>query len=168
MEDSAISARRMTPWHTAALAGHLHAVDWPLKHGIDPESPGSTWQRGTNDHIPNVSLLRERCATESRLLAAVANTNVPGGHHGGSVLNRAIIAGDRDLSALLRDAGGSPTNQDLPGKTSLHQAVNRNAELIQLVLSVQPDTSNMVKMVRRQSRWPGDSLRMPLFVVSKQ
>ena len=84
------------------------------------------------------------------------------------MLNRAIIAGDRDLSALLRDAGGSPTNQDLPGKTSLHQAVNRKAELIQLVLSVQPDTSNMVKMVRRQSRWPSDSLRMPLFVVSKQ
>ncbi|MAW29674.1 MAG: hypothetical protein CMP98_12810 [Gammaproteobacteria bacterium] len=39
MEDSAISARRMTPWHTAALAGHLHGVDWPLRHGIDPESP---------------------------------------------------------------------------------------------------------------------------------
>ena len=157
----------MTPWHTAALAGHLDAVDWPLKHGIDPEAQ----DRHGNAALtitPECRLVERRCATESRLLAAVANTNVPGGHHGGSVLNRAIIAGDRDLSALLRDAGGSPTNQDLPGKTSLHQEVNRNAELIQLVLAVQPDTSNMVKIVRRQSRWSGDSLRMPLFVVSKQ
>ena len=153
MEDSAISARRMTPWHTAALAGHLHGVDWPLRHGIDPESP----DRNGNAALtitPECQLVEKRCAIASRLLAAVANTNVPGGHHGGAVLNRAIIAGDRDLSALLRDAGGSPTNQHWPGKTSLHQAVNRNAELIQIVLSVQPDTSNMIKMVRRQSRWP--------------
>ena len=110
MEDSAIGARRMPPQRMAALAGHLPGVDWPLRHGIDPESP----DRHGNAALPTTSecqLVEKRCAIASRLLAAGANTNVPGGHHGGTVLNQAIIAGDRDLSTLLQDAGGNPTNQ---------------------------------------------------------
>ena len=110
MEDSAISARRMPPQHMAALAGHLPGVDWPLRHGIDPESP----DRHGNAALPTTSecqLVETRCAIASRLLAAGANTNVPGGHHGGTVLNQAIVAGDGDLSTLLQDAGGNPTNQ---------------------------------------------------------
>ncbi|MEM7362579.1 MAG: ankyrin repeat domain-containing protein [Pseudomonadota bacterium] len=144
MEDSAISARRMTPLHLAALAGHLPGVDWLLSHGMDPESPdrhGHTALATT----PECQLAEKRCAIASRLLAAGANPNVPGGHHGGTVLDRAIIAGDRDLSALLLDAGANPDHQDWSGKTALHHAVNRNAELTRLVLSHQPVTSTMAK-----------------------
>jgi len=117
MEDSAISARCMPPQHMAALAGHLPSVDWPLSHGIDPESP----DRRGNAALPITSesqLVEKHCAISSRLLAANAKTNVPGGRHEGAVLNRAIIGGGGAgiCAPCCRMRVGTPLMRGLAGK----------------------------------------------------
>ena len=144
MDEPAISSRRLTALHMAALAGHLPGVDWLLAHGFDPES---TDRHGHSPLActPECCVVEQRRPVASRLLSAGANPNVPGGHHGGTVLDRAIIAGDKELTALLLDAGANPNHQDWSGKTALHHAVSRNADLTRIVLSHHPDIQTTTK-----------------------
>ena len=138
MNEPAISSRQLTALHMATLAGHLPGVDCLLEHGFDTES------RDRHGHpplacTPECRLTEKRCPVASRLLSADANPSVPGGHHGGTVLDRAIITGHKELSTLLLDAGASLDHQDWSGKTALHHAVSRNADLTRIMLSHSPD-----------------------------
>lgn len=140
----AISARKLTPLHMATLAGHLPGVEWLLTHGVTPDVTdrhGHTPLAAT----PECRLTAIRCRIASRLLDAGANPNGTAGHHGGTILDRAIIAGDRALTILLLERGADPNHQDWSGKTALHHAASRNASLTKLVLSFNARTDLRTK-----------------------
>ena len=73
------------------------------------------------------------------LLAHGANVNAAAGHHGGTVLHRAVIHGDIALTGLLLEHGADPDRQDWSGKTPLHHAVTKNRKLVELLLAHAPN-----------------------------
>ena len=73
------------------------------------------------------------------LLSHGANVNAAAGHHGGTVLHRAVIHGDIALTGLLLEHGADPDRQDWSGKTPLHHAVTKNRKLVELLLAHAPN-----------------------------
>lgn len=131
---------RITPLHAAVIAGSKEAVDFLLGHGLAVDAINH------NGHTA-LALCTEQPAAESRvliarqLLAQGADANAVAGHHGGTVLHRAIVRGDAALAGLLLDHGADPNRQDRSGKTPLHHAVAKNRQLVALLLAHGPNVS---------------------------
>ena len=129
---------RITPLHAAVIAGNCESVAFLLAKvvAIDAENH--------NGHTA-LALIAEYPAMEVRasiaklLLAYGANVNAAAGHHGGTVLHRAVIHGDIALTGLLLKHGADPDRQDWSGKTPLHHAVTKNRKLVELLLAHAPN-----------------------------
>lgn len=129
---------RITPLHAAALGGNRAAVAFLLARGVPVDAENH------NDHTA-LALCVEYPAAEIRtamaqlLLARGADANARGGHHGGTVLHRAVIRGDAALARALLEHGADPNRQDWSGKTPLHHAVAKNRHLVALLLAHAPN-----------------------------
>jgi len=129
---------RMTPLHAAALAANVEAVEYLLS--IDAPVEAENHNGHTALALMVESLLREfRLPMAKRLLSHGANVNSLAGHHGGTVLHRAVMDGDHSLAHLLLENGADPNRQDWSGKTALHHAVARNRKLVELLVEYSPD-----------------------------
>ena len=130
---------RMTPLHAAARVACVEAVEFLLSIGVDVD------QDDHNGHTALAGLVDSNLGGDRRvrvaaaLIAHGADVDTGGGHHGGVVLHRAIIAGDQPMTHLLLDAGADPNLADASGKTALHHAVSKNRVLVELVLRRCPD-----------------------------
>jgi ankyrin repeat protein len=139
LEPTAAGGRwRMSPLHAAALAGSVAAVEVLLTLGAAVDALNH------NGHTP-LALTTECGAKERRvpvaelLLSRGADANAEAGHHGGTVLHRAVMERDQDLARLLFERGADTDRQDWSGKTPLHHAVARNRRLVELCLRHSPD-----------------------------
>lgn len=129
---------RITPLHAAVIAGNRASVEFLLARDVPVDA---------ENHNGHTALAL--CAEHSRgkanvpiaqlLLATGANANATGGHHGGTVLHRAVVHGDTPLAHLLLENGAEPNCQDWSGKTPLHHAVGKNRQLVEVVLAYSPD-----------------------------
>ena len=131
---------RLTPLHAAVLGGSHAAVEYLLS--IDaPVDPVNH-----NGHTA-LAMVTECRSRDSRvriaraLLAHGAEVNAAAGHHGGTVLHRAVMDGDHGLAFLLLHSGADPNRRDWSGKTPLHHAVSKNRRLVELLLGYSPDVS---------------------------
>lgn len=128
---------RITPLHAAVLGGNRKAIAFLLERGVPVDAVNH------NGHTA-LALCAEHAKAEARapmaqlLLAHGANANTPGGHHGGTVLHRAVMHGDITLAQLLLEHGADPNLQDWSGKTPLHHAVIKNLKLVALLLDHAP------------------------------
>lgn len=129
---------RITPLHAAVIAGNRESVAFLLGKNLPVDVENH------NGHTA-LALCAEYPAPEVRvpiatlLLAHGADANAVGGHHGGTVLHRAVTHGDAALAALLLANGADPDRQDRSGKTPLHHAVAKNRQLVTLLLAHAPD-----------------------------
>ena len=129
---------RITPLHAAVIGGCKAAVEFLLAQQVSVNAVNH------NGHTA-LALCPEYPATAARvpiaklLLAHGADANAGAGHHGGTVLHRAIIKGDAALAELLLEDGADPNRQDRSGKTPLHHAVAKNRKLVAVVLASAPD-----------------------------
>ena len=129
---------RITPLHAAAIAGNRASVELLLAQDVVVDA---------ENHNGHTALAL--CAEHPRgkanvpiaqlLLAHGANAGAAGGHHGGTVLHRAVMHGDAALTRLLLEYGADPNCQDWSGKTPLHHAVAKNRQLVEAVLAFSPD-----------------------------
>ena len=129
---------RITPLHAAVIAGNCESVAFLLARdvAIDAENHnGHTALALTAEH-PAIAV---RAPIAKLLLAHGANVNAAAGHHGGTVLHRAVIHGDIALTGLLLEHGADPDRQDWSGKTPLHHAVTKNRKLVELLLAHAPN-----------------------------
>ena len=129
---------RITPLHAAVIAGNCESVAFLLGQDVPVDA------QNHNGHTA-LALIAEYPAMEVRapianlLLAHGANVNAAAGHHGGTVLHRAVIHGDIALTGLLLEHGADPNRQDWSGKTPLHHAVTKNRKLVELLLALAPN-----------------------------
>ena len=129
---------RITPLHAAVIAGNRETVEFLLGQDVPVDA------QNHNGHTA-LALSAEFPSKESRapiaelLLAHGADVDAAAGHHGGTVLHRAVIHGDVALARLLLEHGAGPNRQDWSGKTPLHHAVAKNRELAELVLAFSPN-----------------------------
>ena len=128
---------RITPLHAAVLGGNREAIMHLLECGVPVNAVNH------NGHTA-LALCAEHSRAEVRapmaqlLLARGADANAAGGHHGGTVLHRAVIHGDIALARELLEHGADPNLQDWSGKTPLHHAVAKNRKLVALLLARAP------------------------------
>ena len=113
---------RITPLHAAVIAGNHASVEFLLAQDVPVDAENH------NGHTALSLCAEHHCGKANvpiaqLLLAHGASANVAGGHHGGTVLHRAVIHGDAALARLLLDNGADPNCQDWSGKTPLHHAV---------------------------------------------
>ena len=129
---------RITPLHAAVIAGNGKSVAFLLPKDVPVDTENH------NGHTA-LALAAEYPAMEVRapiaklLLAHGGNVNAAAGHHGGTVLHRAVIHGDIALTGLLLEHGADPDRQDWSGKTPLHLAVTKNRKLVELLLAHAPN-----------------------------
>lgn len=129
---------RITPLHAAVLGGSRAAIAYLLAQNVPIEAENH------NGHTA-LALCAEHPTANTRapmaqaLLEHGANVNTSGGHHGGTVLHRAVIHGDAALAQALLAHGADPNCQDWSGKTPLHHAVAKNRQLVALLLSYAPN-----------------------------
>ncbi len=129
---------RITPLHAAVIGSNRESVKFLLGQDVPVDA------KNHNSHTA-LALCPEYPATAARvpiaklLLAHGADANAGAGHHGGTVLHRAIIKGDAALAELLLEDGADPNRQDRSGKTPLHHAVAKNRKLVAVVLASAPD-----------------------------
>ena len=129
---------RITPLHAAVIAVNRASVEFLLAQDVPVDA---------ENHNGHTALAL--CAEHHRgkanvpiaqlLLAHGASADVAGGHHGGTVLHRAVMHGDAALARLLLEYGADPNCQDWSGKTPLHHAVAKNRQLVALLLSYAPN-----------------------------
>ena len=128
------------PLHAAARAGQVGSVEYLLSIGASVHAThhfGHTpLAKVAECRVPEVRLQIARL-----LLSHGADPDSLAGHHGGTVLHRAIMAGDDTLAQLLLENGADPNRQDFSGKSALHHAVEKNRKLVELVLNYSPDLS---------------------------
>lgn len=129
---------RITPLHAAVLGGSRAAIAYLLDQDVPIDAVNH------NGHTA-LALCAEHPTANTRvsmaqvLLEYGANVNTSGGHHGGTVLHRAVIHGDAALARVLLEHGADPNCQDWSGKTPLHHAVPKNRQLVALLLSYAPN-----------------------------
>ncbi len=129
---------RITPLHAAVIAGNHASVEFLLAQDVPVDA-------GNHNGHTALALCAEHHRGKANvpiaqlLLAHGASANVAGGHHGGTVLHRAVMHGDAALARLLLDNGADPNCQDWSGKTPLHHAVAKNRQLVVLLLSYAPN-----------------------------
>ena len=129
---------RITPLHAAVIVGNCESVAFLLGQDVPVDA------QNHNGHTA-LALTAESPRKEVRvpiaklLLAHGANVNAAAGHHGGTVLHRAVIHGDIALTGLLLEHGADPDRQDRSGKTPLHHAVTKNRKLVELLLAYAPN-----------------------------
>ncbi len=129
---------RITPLHAAVIAGNGKSVAFLLGQDVPVDA------QNHNGHTA-LALIAEYPAMEVRapianlLLSHGANVNAAAGHHGGTVLHRAVIHGDIALAGLLLEHSADPDRQDWSGKTPLHHAVTKNRKLVELLLAHAPN-----------------------------
>ena len=140
---------RITPLHAAVIAGNRASVEFLLARDVPIDA---------ENHNGHTALAL--CAEHPRgkanvpiaqlLVAHGANANAAGGHHGGTMLHRAVMHGDTTLARLLLEHGADPNCQDWSGKTPLHHAVAKNRQLVAVVLAFSPD----VRVLSREGETP--------------
>ena len=129
---------RLTPLHAAVIAGNRDAVIYLLAQDVPVDVQnhnGHTALALSAEHPPK----ENRAPIAELLLAHGADVDAAAGHHGGTVLHRAVIHGDDALASLLLEHGANPNRQDWSGKTPLHHAVAKNRKLVELVLAFSPN-----------------------------
>ncbi|MDE2817379.1 MAG: ankyrin repeat domain-containing protein [Chloroflexota bacterium] len=128
---------RITPLHAAVISGNRKASAFLLERGVPVDAVNH------NGHTA-LALCAEHPDENTRvpmaqlLLKHGANANTSGGHHGGTLLHRAVMHGDATLAQVLLEHGADPNCQDWSGKTPLHHAVAKNQQLVALLLSYAP------------------------------
>lgn len=129
---------RITPLHAAVIGGSTAAVGFLLAQGVavDAENHNGHTALALCSEHPKAAA---RIPIAQTLLAHGANVNAAAGHHGGTVLHRAVIHGDTALAQALLDHGANPNSQDWSGKSPLHHAVAKNRQLCTLLLNHGPD-----------------------------
>ena len=130
----------MTPLHAAVLGGSLTAMD----HLLSVDAPVDSENHNAHTSLaltPECGSPEARLAMAERLLSHGAEASTPAGHHGGTILHRAIMQGEAELAKLLLEHGADPNRQDWSGKTPLHYAAARNRKLVALLLAHAPDLS---------------------------
>ena len=129
---------RIAPLHAAVIAGNCEAVAFLLAKDVpvDTENHNGHTTLALTAEYP---LKEVRVHIAELLLAHGANINAAAGHHGGTVLHRAVIHGDIALTGLLLEHGADPDRQDRSGKTPLHNAVTKNRKLVELLLAYAPN-----------------------------
>ncbi len=129
---------RITPLHAAVIAGNGKSVAFLLAKdiAIDAENHSGHTALALTAEYPAMEV---RAPIANLLLAHSANVNAAAGHHGGTVLHRAVIHGDIALTGLLLKHGADPDRQDWSGKTPLHHAVTKNRKLVELLLAHAPN-----------------------------
>ena len=129
---------RITPLHAAVIAGNGKSVAFLLKKNVpvDAENHNGHTALALTAEYPAMEV---RAPTAKLLLAHGANVNAAAGHHGGTVLHRAVIHGDIALTGLLLEHSADPDRQDWSGKTPLHHAVTKNRKLVELLLAHAPN-----------------------------
>lgn len=129
---------RITPLHAAVIAGSRASVEFLLAQDVPVDAENH------NGHTA-LALCAEHPMTDARvsmaqaLLEHGANANTSGGHHGGTVLHRAVMRGDVALAQALLEHGADLNCQDWSGKTPLHHAVAKNQQLVALLLAHAPN-----------------------------
>ncbi|MCY4436621.1 MAG: ankyrin repeat domain-containing protein [Chloroflexi bacterium] len=129
---------RITPLHAAVIAGNRETVEFLLGQDVPVDAlnhNGHTALALSAEHPPKEG----RAPIAELLLAHGADANAAAGHHGGTVLHRAVIHGNIALARLLLEHGADPNRQDWSGKTPLHHAVAKNRKLVELVLAFSPN-----------------------------
>lgn len=129
---------RITPLHAAVIAGNRASVEFLLAQDVPVDAEnhnGHTALALSAEHPRGKANL----PIAQLLLAHGANVDADGGHHGGTVLHRAVMHGDAALARLLLKYGADPNGQDWSGKTPLHHAVAKNRQLVEVVLAFSPD-----------------------------
>ena len=139
---------RITPLHAAVIAGNGKSVAFLLAKdiAIDAENHSGHTALALTAEYPAMEV---RAPIANLLLAHGANVNAAAGHHGGTVLHRAVIHGDIALTGLLLKHGADPDRQDWSGKTPLHHAVTKNRKLVELLLAHAPNLA--VRIPRRRN-----------------
>ena len=128
----------LSPLHAAAMTGCMESIECLLQAGAAVDEPNH------NQHTPLALAVEQladaRAAAVARvLLAAGALPDGPAGHHGGSLLHRAVMLGKCETAEALLKGGANPNLQDWSEKTPLHYAVEKNLALVQLLLQFNPD-----------------------------
>ena len=129
---------RITPLHAAVIAGNRETVEFLLAHRVpvDAQNHNGHTALALSAECPSKKV---RVPIAELLLARGASVNAAAGHHGGTVLHRAVIHGDEALARLLLTHGADPDRQDRSGKTPLHHAVAKNRQLVALLLAYEPN-----------------------------
>ena len=129
---------RITPLHAAALGSNRAAVAFLLARGVPVDVENHNGHTALALSV-ECSAVDARTAIAQLLLKRGADANAKGGHHGGTVLHRAVIRGDAALARALLEHGADPNRQDWSGKTPLHHAVAKNRHLVALLLAHAPN-----------------------------
>jgi ankyrin repeat protein len=128
---------RMSPLHAVAMSGSLTGAQYLISAGAVVD------EQNHHGHTPLAVAIDGAAegvmAVAELLLTHGADANAAAGHHGGTVLHRAVINGNADAVALLLAHYASPDRQDWSGKTPLHHAVSRNRKLTELIVARKPD-----------------------------
>jgi cytohesin len=145
----------LTPLHYAAREGHKEIVELLLAHGADVNISGANYNRTAaefamrSNHTDIVQLLVSKGANISPLHFALymkdetkARSLIEGGAdvsrrtpNGTTPLDRAVIAGLKDIAELLIAKGADVNAKGTWNWTPLHSAVHGSKDIVELLIT---------------------------------
>lgn len=158
-EDLSAGHKLRTPLIEAAIAGHGDAVDWLIRHGVDPNATDTVmgwtalgWAASAGD-----------AALVKRLLDAGTDVECQTDEYGRTPLLAAAQAGAADVVDLLLAAGANPAARNSSGATAADQArASGHADLAERLDALLPPElrADAPAPVRTALPWPDEPLAL--------